>query len=50
MVVVAVAADNDNYDDILGLHVKVLKLRSLNKVRQTMNSLPQCIVMYNTKQ
>jgi hypothetical protein len=49
MVVVVVAAADDNYDDILGLRVKVLKLKSLNKVRQTINSSPQCTVVYNTK-
>jgi hypothetical protein len=42
--------DINNYDDILGLHVKVLKLGFLNRVRQTFNSSLQCIVMYNTKQ
>jgi hypothetical protein len=34
----------------LGLHVKVLKLMFLNRVRQTFSSSLQCIVMYNTKQ
>lgn len=35
--------DINSFDDILGLHIRILKLGFLNRVRQ-------CIVMYNAKQ